>query len=437
MSNQPSLSSHNPDTQRTDLDTPPDSQEVVLSVQGVSKKFCRRLRQSLMYGVQDMAAEVVGVRRQNSTLRNGEFWALQDVSLDLRRGQALGLIGVNGSGKTTLLRIISGLMRPDTGCVRYRGRMAPLIALGAGFNPVLTGRENIYANMSILGLSTKEIRERFDAVVDFAEIGDAIEAPVQSYSSGMAARLGFASAINTEPDILLIDEVLAVGDAKFRGKCFRKLHELRQQGTAFILVSHNANQILTVCQSSVYLRYGEVIAIGDTATIMNRYEQDLFLGDASTAEEMNVIGNLRKREESHTGLDIQAIFFRNGQGDVVDPPTSGDPTQLCIRCQVKDDLDDVYFTIAINSASEDGGTVLHLNSFREKTPLFLPQGDREVQIQMPYLGLRLGVYSLNLYAHQGPLHNLDTIEGFRFTVHAKESMSRSLFYQPRTWTLAE
>ncbi|MEC4816626.1 MAG: ABC transporter ATP-binding protein, partial [Scytonema sp. PMC 1069.18] len=214
--------------------------DIVLSVHGVSKKFCRNLKRSLLYGVRDITSELLGLREKNDELRPKEFWALKDISFQLRRGEALALVGKNGSGKTTLLRIIAGLIKPDTGFVEINGRVAPLIALGAGFNPVLTGRENIYANMAILGLSNKEIDKRFDEVVEFAEIEDAIDAPVQSYSSGMAARLGFSCAIHTEPEILLIDEVLAVGDVKFRLKCSRKLSQLQNYGTSFILVSHNS-----------------------------------------------------------------------------------------------------------------------------------------------------------------------------------------------------
>ena len=159
--------------------TPNDS-DVVLSVKGVSKKFCRDLKRSLLYGTQDIASECLGIRsNKQKELRKHEFWALQDVSFELRRGEALGLIGKNGSGKSTLLRIIAGLIRPDQGEVMVNGRVAPLIALGAGFNPILTGRENIYANMSILGLTKEEIDERFDEVVEFAEIGEAIDSPIQ------------------------------------------------------------------------------------------------------------------------------------------------------------------------------------------------------------------------------------------------------------------
>lgn len=408
--------------------------DLVLEIEGVSKKFCRSLKRSLFYGVQDIASELVGTRPTNNDLRQGEFWALHDVKLQLRRGEAIGLIGANGSGKTTLLRIISGLIRPDTGSVRVKGRVAPLIALGAGFNPILTGRENIYVNMSILGLSDQKIKQLYDAVVDFAEIGDAINAPLHSYSSGMAARLGFACAIYTQPDVLLIDEVLAVGDTKFRGKCFRQLNELRQNGTSFILVSHSPNQILTVCQSALYLRQGEIVVFGETTAVMTRYEQDLFLGGVPQGKESAFFS--RAIVDSSSGLLIDSIFFRNDRGDILETPLTGEPTSLCIQCQVFKEIEDVYFTVVIDAVASAGETVLNLNSYKDQQALHLSVGKHEVQVQMPYLGLNLGIYSMNIYAHQGPLYNLDSVEGFRFTVQSQQSIGRSLFYQPRVWNLA-
>lgn len=250
--------------------------EAVVSVKNVSKKFCRDKR-SFLYGIQDIATEWVGGNRKSDTLRAKEFWALKDVSFQLRRGEALGLVGSDGAGKSTLLRIISGLIKPDTGCVKVRGRVAPLIDLESGFNPLLTGRENIYANMLILGLSTKEIEERLQDVIDFAGIAYAIDAPMQTYSSGMVSRLRFASAIYIEPDILLIDELLAVKDISFRRKCYERLAELRKKGTAFILVSHYPYIVLNVCESSIYLEKGKLIICGETEAVIRRFEENLGL----------------------------------------------------------------------------------------------------------------------------------------------------------------
>lgn len=410
----------------------PQASEVVLEVKGVSKKFCRDLRRSLLYGVQDIATEIVGIREKSEKLRSKEFWALKDVSFQLRRGEALGLVGPNGSGKTTLLRVISGLIKPDTGSVEVNGRLAPLIALGAGFNPILTGRENIYVNMSILGLSKKEISERFQDVVEFAEIGDAIDAPVQSYSSGMAARLGFASAIHTEPDILLIDEVLAVGDIRFQSKCHRRLQELRQKGTAFVLVSHQPQSILNVCNQAIYLLKGQLIESGDTYSIMKRYEENLFFNEREKPTgTMSLPG---KPESESLGLDIVSIFFRDGQGNIIESPISGEPTSLCIKYKAYNNkgIDKAYVSFAIQEIGE-GKYILRLSSFDDDKPLEILPGEHEIQVRMPYLGLKPGLYTMMVFLKKDSLYTLDFVEAFRFAVESKETMIRCLFYQPRSW----
>ena len=409
----------------------PQDKEIVISVQGVSKKFCRDLKISLFYGLQDIGSELLGIREKSEKLRKKEFWALKDVSFELRRGEALGLVGKNGSGKSTLLRIIAGLIKPDTGSVEIKGRLAPLIALGAGFNPILTGRENIYANMAILGLSKKEIDERFDDVVEFAEIGDAIDAPVQSYSSGMAARLGFASAIHTEPDILLIDEVLAVGDIKFRAKCFRKLHELRQKGTAFILVSHNPQAILNVCDSSIYLLKGQLIASGETNAVMNRYEEDLFSnGIRKTVGAMFLS---EKPESESTGLDIVSLFFRDERGNILESPVTGEPAIFCVGFKSRQKICNAGLNFAVKELAGEADFTLVLSSFNDKKPLDIWSGEHEIQVRMPYLGLRPGVYNMTVAIRKDSLHTLDIVESFSFTVEARETLSRCLFYQPRSW----
>jgi len=230
--------------------------DCLVRVEGVGKKFCRRLRLSLWYGLVDLGGEVVGRNPRRDRLREGEFWAVKDVSLELRKGETIGLIGPNGAGKTTLLRMINGLIKPDSGRIEVRGRMQALIALGAGFNPVLTGRENLFVNASVLGIPQAEARRRFDEIVDFSGIGEFIDAPVQSYSSGMAVRLGFAVSAHLNPDILLVDEVLAVGDEGFQMKCLNKIGELRRNGTGIILVSHNMHTIMTNSNAAILMQGG-------------------------------------------------------------------------------------------------------------------------------------------------------------------------------------
>ena len=244
----------------------PSSNDVLVRVEGVSKIFCRSLKRSLHYGLMDSLTDILplGKRKNDESgqpiLRKEEFWAVKDVSFELRRGECLGLIGRNGAGKTTLLKMLNGLIKPDEGRIEMHGRVGALIALGAGFNPILTGRENIYVNGSILGLSKKEIEDKLDEIIDFSEIREFIDSPVQSYSSGMAVRLGFAIASSLNPDILLLDEVLAVGDFVFRMKCWNELALNRK--AAVIFVSHQAHEVRALCNNALYLNRGQFVYFG-------------------------------------------------------------------------------------------------------------------------------------------------------------------------------
>ena len=234
--------------------SPQEDNEVLVKVENVSKKFCRDLKKSLWYGVQDIAAELTG-RKYKHKLRPDEFWSVNDVSFELRRGECLGLIGPNGAGKSTLLKMLNGLIKPDRGRITIDGRMGALIELGAGFNPILTGLENIYNNAAVLGISREEVDRKVDDIIEFAEIGEFINMPVQNYSSGMKVRLGFAVAAQMEPDVLIIDEVLAVGDVGFRAKCFNEIYRMIGNA-AVILVSHSMPQINRVCSDILVMNYG-------------------------------------------------------------------------------------------------------------------------------------------------------------------------------------
>ncbi len=251
------------------------TEQPLIYANNVGKKFCRDLRRSLIYGLRDIAGEA---RRSSSgkhpsKLRTDEFWANKHISFQVRRGECLGLIGRNGSGKTTVLKQLVGLIKPDEGYVRMRGKVAAMIALGAGFNPVLTGRENIFVNGSILGLSKKQIKRRLDQIIDFAELEDFIDTPVRNYSSGMNVRLGFAICTAMNPDILILDEVLAVGDAAFRAKCYAAVAKLCEN-SAVIYVAHDMNQVGRLCDHCVVLKDGKVHAAGDTTKAIKAYNAD-------------------------------------------------------------------------------------------------------------------------------------------------------------------
>ncbi|MCB0457989.1 MAG: ABC transporter ATP-binding protein, partial [Flavobacteriaceae bacterium] len=207
---------------------------VLIKVENLSKKFCKDLKTSLWYGVKDLFSGIRGNKKERM-LRPKEFWAVKDISFELRRGECLGLIGHNGAGKSTLLKMLNGLIYPDAGTITIKGRVGALIELGAGFNPILTGRENIYNNGAILGFTKEKIDKELENIIAFAELEEFIDMPVQNYSSGMKVRLGFAVAAQMEPDILLIDEVLAVGDLGFVLKCFKKIDSLLPN-TAIVFV---------------------------------------------------------------------------------------------------------------------------------------------------------------------------------------------------------
>lgn len=239
------------------------SSEVILSVKNVSKRYeiydkpSKRLWQMLCAG-------------RHNFFR--EFWALQDVSFDIRRGESWGIIGRNGAGKSTILKIITGTLQATKGRVERHGKIAALLELGSGFNPEFTGRENVFLNASILGLSRKETEARYKEIIEFADIGRFIDQPVKKYSSGMKVRLAFAVQIMVQPDILIVDEALAVGDMFFQQKCMARMRKLREAGTTLLFVSHSLGTVRNLCDKAVYLDHGRVVAIGDSKTVCNQYQ---------------------------------------------------------------------------------------------------------------------------------------------------------------------
>lgn len=214
-----------------------------------------------------------------------EHFALNNINLSIKKGESVGIVGTNGSGKSTLLKIITGVLNPSSGNVLVNGKIAALLELGAGFNPEYTGIENIYLNGTMMGYNEKEIKERIKPIIDFADIGDFIYQPVKTYSSGMFARLAFAVSINVEPDILIVDEALAVGDTRFQVKCIDKMKELKDRGTTILFVSHATEQIKRFCSKAVWLRHGEIVEIGEASKIVDQYENYMRYGEALSITE--------------------------------------------------------------------------------------------------------------------------------------------------------
>jgi len=238
---------------------------------GVGKKFAKSLGEALRYGIADIAKEFLLTPSGSNSLRSGEFWALDNISFKVGRGEALAVIGCNGSGKSTLLKLLYGLIKPDAGEILIQGRMVALIELGAGFDPILSGQENVYINASILGLSREEVDEAMHSIVEFSGLRDFMETPVKFYSSGMRARLAYSIATNLSPDILLVDEVLAVGDMDFRQKCLRNMVGFVENGGSLIFVSHTANQIQMVCNRGIVIESGKLVCEGSALEALDHY----------------------------------------------------------------------------------------------------------------------------------------------------------------------
>jgi len=249
-----------------------------IEVQGVSKSFVIKHNPA-----HNIKIKAIGLINQRYRERNEEFWALRDVDLRVPKGQFLGLVGPNGSGKSTLLRILARIFPPTRGVVVLQGRIAPMIELGVGFHPDLTGHENIYLNTSLFRLSKRETDAIYREIVEFSELEQFIDTPIKNYSSGMYARLGFAAAIHLQPDILLIDEVLAVGDEGFQQKCLRRMEELRRHGTTIVLVTHGMGAVEQLCDRACLLVHGRLEADGDPGKVVEAYRKAVGVDVLATA----------------------------------------------------------------------------------------------------------------------------------------------------------
>lgn len=291
--------------------------EYAIEFDGVWKKFSKGEDYTSLRDLVPALTRRALSRDNPDALRRREFWALKDLSFAVRQGEAVGIIGHNGSGKSTTLKLMTGILRPNRGTVRLRGRVGALIEVGAGFHQDLTGRENVYLNGTILGLSRREIDTEFDDIVDFSELHEFIDTPVKRYSSGMYARLGFAVAVHMAPDVLLVDEVLAVGDVAFQQKCLERIEAMKRRGTTIVFISHNLHAVLEVCPRVIVLERGVKLIDGSGAETVSAYLQRL---QSRTA---------RAQDDENSPIVIREFAFVDSRGRPRDRFASGE--QLGVR----------------------------------------------------------------------------------------------------------
>ena len=313
----------------------------IVVVENVSKTFVLRKDNSLK-------ERIVTFGRRGRAHRE-EFRALEDVSFAIRAGSTIGLIGTNGSGKSTLLKLIGGIIDPTSGTIKRRGRLAALLELGAGFHPDLTGRDNVYLNAAILGLSKQETDAEFDSILAFSEIGEFIDTQVKFYSSGMYVRLAFAVAVHTNPDLLLVDEVLAVGDEAFQRKCMDKIRQFQSEGRTIVLVSHSAAQVMEVCDEGVVLRNGKMVFIGSAADATRVHREIL---EGKRKENLALAEELEGANSGHRSkAEVLTVTLEDTAGTVINEASPGQDVVIRIRVRHDEAVADWNSGISIDTPS--------------------------------------------------------------------------------------
>ena len=322
--------------------------------------------------------------RQRQTI-----WALRDVSFELSKGESLGLIGQNGAGKSTLLKLLANVTRPTYGQIEINGRLSALIELGTGFHPELTGRENIYLNGTILGLSRHELRRRFDEIVDFSELEQFLDTPVKRYSSGMTVRLGFSVAAFIDPEVLLVDEVLAVGDASFRQKCMDRIQALLKNGTSIVFVSHNLYMVQAVCPESIYIKHGKIKSHGMTPDVINMYERDLH------EEKAQKIESEKSMQIPHK-LDVEIKEVKVLSMDGLELPEEYSGSQIVeLQIHYRTYHTSGKANAVVRIVRSDGVTCCMMRTSIDQFDLVLDEGNGEISINLEPLQLTGGSYFID------------------------------------------
>lgn len=390
----------------------------------VSKRY--RLRREVEG---DEAQHFLWRKLQSLRRRAEDFWAVRDVSFEVKRGEALGIIGHNGAGKSTILKLLSNITAPTSGEITINGRLSALIEVGSGFHPELTGRENIYLNGSILGMRRREIAEKFDSIVDFAGVRQFIDTPVKRYSSGMYVRLGFSIAAHLDPDILLLDEVLAVGDAAFQARCIRRISELKAAGTTIVFISHDLGAVERLCDRVLLMRRGEIAASGDTREVIAEYQR---ASTDLTAQEMTGAQDALADRKAK----ISAVAFYDEDGQELVASQTGGPLTARINYIAHETITDAVFELFFYTGNRE--LLCHLSTEFTDKRIDLEPGAGIAEFSCAELGLKPGIYYADAtIKRRGALEDIDWQRHCATLRVDPGKMGRGQFYMPHEWRVTQ
>ncbi len=405
------------------------SEQPVVRFENVSKRFVFTSEKPQSF----MESAFSFVSRRRRAARHQVLWAVRDVSFEVLPGRALGIVGRNGSGKSTLLKLVARILRPNDGRIMINGRTSALLELGAGFHPDLTGRENIYLNASVLGLSKELIREKFDDIVAFSELGDYIDMPVKHYSSGMYMRLGFSVAIHVEPDILIVDEILAVGDQAFQTKCIDRIFEMKRQGTTIIMVSHNLSMMRKLCTDLIWLENGVVREAGSAGKIAGQYMAYSYEREGRQLANRDATVSFSR---AGTGeVEITAVRFLNASGKETNTFKTGEAMTIEMDYLAHEPVAMPQFGLAI--FRQDGVHLAGPNNRQGGLPVAEIEGKGTVRYAVERLPLLPAGYMVTAAIHNGRTSRAydyhDQAYSFRVVASGDEEM-HGLIEMPATWT---
>ncbi len=405
--------------------------EPVIYFREVYKKFSRGEQHATLRDfIPAMAARLLR-KRDETSLQGQEFWAVKDLSFALKRGDSMGIIGPNGSGKSTTLKLLSGILRPDRGTYGVRGRLSALIEVGAGFHPDLTGRENVFLNGSILGMTRKEVAAKFNDIIEIAGVQEFIDTPVKRYSSGMAVRLGFAVAAFVEPEVLLVDEVLAVGDMEFRSRCHARMEQMRKNGVTMILVSHNLNEVRNLCQQTISLFKGEKIIEGPTQKVLEKYYQ--LISDKIRVEKEREAATSRA-ERPKTNLSITSAHFMDEDGQPCETFMTGRPMTLRINYTALSPIPNPQIRAEMMWAGESFLATV-FNSRHDDIDFGTLQGSGTIDLKVHRMLVEPNVYVMRITISDGQGGIYDILPRVRF-VMSEELPVPGVYALEHDWTQA-